>query len=464
MKNQRKILPTAASFLVTEDCNLACTYCFELDGRNNEYMTEDVARRSLEYLAFNAIETGENHFSAMIFGGEPLMNPEIVEVIFSYGVELARKYNLHFSTSIVTNATILTDKIEAMLRKYKHIANLHVQLSVDGIKKVHDRYRVTRGGKGSFDIIEKNIPRWKAIFEDNLDRLNIHGCSNKETLPYLYENYIFFREIWDIPYIWFMPIHSEEWTDKDVDIYEEQLGKIVDYILDNVRRTGNYNEVVNYAPIDRCLRPDFFPIAPCAAGKNFITITATGDFYPCHQVYFNDKEKATKIGNLNEGLDEDARRLFLAIDNSDFSCATLDPECDAYHCYRCMGDNLIENGSILSTVDCLGPRCKMSKIERKLQLRVKGELIKMGLLQDNKLNQEIYTPGNNPNNPDCLCDSRGDNIYTSETESTQSCKGCSDNYEQEATETIAMALQLILEKIDLIEKTQDFMLKKFFKD
>lgn len=444
-------LPTAASFLVSEDCNLACKYCFELDGRNRQHMSKKVARRGLEYLSENALKNGERHFSAMLFGGEPLLQPDIVEEIFSYGVELARRRNLRFSASIVTNATLLTPKIKTILNKYKNAVDLSVQLSIDGVKEVHDRYRVTRDGRGSFDIIEKNIPEWKALFADNIDRLNVHGCCNKDTLPRLYENYIFFREEWDIPRIWFMPIHSEEWDDEDVKVYEEQLNKIADYILERCKKEGNYQEVINYAPIDRCLRPDRFASSPCGAGKNFVTITATGEIYPCHQIYFNDPEKITKVGDIWEGIDELKRNLFVEYDNSDLSCAKLNPDCDAYHCYRCLGENWQQNGSILSVVDYGGPRCEMSKIERKIQLRVKGELEKMGLLDSRKDKPAYYyAKGNNPNNPDCLCDVRGGNMPIPGTVEP----ALSDE------ETIAMALKLIIDKLDTLEKGQEFLLKK----
>ena len=142
-------LPTAASFLVSEDCNLACKYCFELGGRNKQHMSKEVARRGLEYLSENALKNSERHFSAMLFGGEPLLKPDIVEEIFSYGVELAKRRNLHFSASIVTNATLLTPKIKAILNKYKNAVDISVQLSIDGVKEVHDRYRVTRDGRAS---------------------------------------------------------------------------------------------------------------------------------------------------------------------------------------------------------------------------------------------------------------------------------------------------------------------------
>lgn len=461
--DNKTYLPNVASFLVTEDCNLRCTYCFEKHNKNK--MTKEVARKGLDLLCQNALKNGDDYFSAMIFGGEPLLAPDIVEEIFKHGLELAEKNNIQFTCSMVTNATILTDKVKRILKKYRKKVNLNVQLSIDGIKEVHDKYRVTTGGKGSFDTIEKNIPHWKALFADNIDALSVHGCCNKDTLPFLFENYLFFREEWEIPRIWFMPIHSEEWTEEDVKIYEEQLGKIADYILEDVKKTGNYQEVINYAPIDRCLGHDSFPSAPCGAGKSFMTITAKGDLYPCHQIYFNDPNEYTKIGNLDVGIDELARKLYVDLDNSDFSCAKLDPDCDAYACYRCMGDNLTENGSILSTVDCQGARCLMSKVERKIQLKIRRELEKMGLI--NRRETVNTAMGNNPNNPDCLCDVRsygdfmGNNSNVRmENVGEHNCQ-CGDKHSD--NETIAMALKLILDKIDTIEKGQEYLLKKIVK-
>ncbi len=448
----KTIYPDSASFLITEDCNLACKYCFENKGRNQTVMSKEVIHKGLEMLCEGAKKQGKETFHAMIFGGEPLLMPEIVEEIFRYGMELGGRSGLIFTTSLVTNATILTTDIKRILNTYKSKANLSVQLSVDGIKEVHDKYRITKDGKGSFGIIEQNIPEWKALFADNMDRLSVHGCCNSDTLPYLYENYIFFREQWDIPRIWFIPIHSEEWKEDDARIYEQQLSKIADYILEKSKESGNYREVVNYAPIDRCLNIDMFPYAPCGAGKNFITITVKGELFPCHQIYFNDPEKFTKIGDLNTGIDELKRKIFVEYDNKDLSCAKLDPDCDAYHCYRCIAENWENNGSILSVVDCGRFRCEMSKIERKVQLRVREELKDMGLLDGNMNN---YEKGNNPNNPACLCDSRGGGMEISNN-SACNC-GNSDN------EAIAMALKAIIDKLAALEKGQEYILTKLFK-
>ncbi|SHN73094.1 radical SAM protein [Desulfitobacterium chlororespirans] len=444
-------LPTSASFLVTEDCNLRCTYCFEKHKQN--HMTREVARKGLEYLCESAIKNGDDHFHAMLFGGEPLLNPDIVEEILSYGLELGKKYSLIFTASMVTNATILTDDVKRIMKTYQGPAQLSVQLSVDGVKDVHDAYRVTRAGEGSFDVIAKNIPQWQELFADNPRMLNIHGCSNKKTLPRLYENYLFFREEWGFERIWFMPIHSEDWDENDVGIYEEQLGKIADYILERSKREGNIAEVDNYAPIDRCLKPDGFPGAPCGAGKNFVTITASGELYPCHQIYFNDPEKTTKIGDIWAGIDEPRRAIFVNYDNEDMTCAKDNPECDAYGCYRCIAEHWQRKGSIISTIR--GPRCKMSQVERKIQLKIREELMQVGLL-----NQKCTDTrkGNNPNNPDCLCDSRGGAAPENITNPVSKC-GCG-NSEESDNDVIAFALKTVLNKLDTIEKEQALILKK----
>lgn len=490
MEEGRRQLPTTASFLVSEDCNLACTYCFEIEYREecNKSMTIEVARKGLEYLFENALEGGENSVHAMLFGGEPLMQPKIVEEVLRYGLELEQRYRIKFTSSMVTNATILTDEIKRIISTYAAASQLSVQLSVDGIKEVHDKYRVTKGGKGSFDLIERNIDGWKELFKYNMDALSIHGCCNRETLPYLYENYIFFREKWNVPRLWFLPIHNEEWEEGDVKIYEEQLTKIMDYILEKARKNGNLDELINYAPLDRALSCDVRPYAPCGAGKNFITITANGEIYPCHSFYYNDPEKTTKIGDIWNGIDEPTREIFIKYDNSDISCAKECPDCDAYQCYRCIADNWMVNGSIFSQIR--GPRCEMSKIERKLHLKLREELKGMGLLDQDRINNLEQT--NETNNLDCLCNLRtNDNAFTQDYDEYMSSlpeqdllqyekvdyNNCDlvqdishlvDNMDKRNSvssneETIALALHMILEKVESLEDGQNLIIKRLLK-
>lgn len=393
------INPTSASFLVTEDCNLRCTYCFEKHKKNR--MSIDVARRGIEFLCENAKKNGSKQFSAMIFGGEPLLEPDIIKEIWDRGIVLARENNMEFVSNIVTNATVMNDKVYNLIKDYKNKVNLEIQLSVDGIKEIHDMYRITRDGKGSFELVEKNIPIFKELFNDNLVKLSIHGCINKKSLPYLYENYDFFRHTWGFERVWFIPVMEESWDENDVEIYDKENEKIYDDIISITKKTKDIKVVQNYAPMDRCLRFGQRSIAPCGAGKNFVTITANGEIYPCHQIYFNDPNKETKIGHIWNGINNAKRRIYLDYDYTDLSCPD---DCEHTLCYRCIAVNRMVNGSILKTIK--GFYCEMSKVDFKYQKQLRKVLKQMGLIKTN--NQNINNNiGNNPANPACLCDARG---------------------------------------------------------
>jgi sulfatase maturation enzyme AslB (radical SAM superfamily) len=160
---QKIPIPTSASLLLTETCNLACKYCFvnTADAFCSKFMSKEIAKKSLDYLCNNAVESQVDNFSVMLFGGEPLLNPDVMEYIFEYGLQLANVNNKKFTASIVTNATIMNERIQSIFKKYINLVQLNCQLSIDGQKESQDLYRVTKDGKGSFDIIKKNVPIFK---------------------------------------------------------------------------------------------------------------------------------------------------------------------------------------------------------------------------------------------------------------------------------------------------------------
>ncbi|KFZ25911.1 MAG: hypothetical protein KQ78_01867 [Candidatus Izimaplasma bacterium HR2] len=201
-------------------------------------------------------------------------------------------------------------------------------------------------------------------------------------------------------------------------IYEENLRLIADYQLNIVRREGNIDEIRNYAPIDKCLSFERnLSNSPCGAGKNFVTITANGEIYPCHHFYFNDPNKETKIGDLDNGLDEAARRIYIDYDGTDLTC---EKNCPNNSCYRCIAQNWTDKGSIFSQIK--GINCLFSGVEKKIQDYTLKELRKMGIF--NKSNQKSNNPNclcdlrsgenqsNQSNNSDCYCDLRTGNSQT----------------------------------------------------
>ncbi len=370
-------LPTSASFLVSEKCNLHCSYCFE-KAKDSKNMSKEVALESMDLLYRNALENKKNGFSSnddisvniTMFGGEPMINFDVMKFIFDKSVEYKEKTGISFSSSIITNGTIIDREIVDYLKEFnRRHHSISIQLSVDGIKMSHDFYRKFTDGRGSFDIIENNIPLFKEIFKDDeshkssrqRDRLNIHGSLNKETMKTMYESWKYFNDEWHLPAIWFMPVHSESWSEEDVEIYEEQLIKIANDIL--IKCVMNHTDVYvsDYAPLNKCIAPEksSFP-KPCGAGDSYISFTAEGKIYACHQFYFIDK--SLSIGDIYSGIDENRRKLYSTYNSDDMNCAKLD--CKNTTCYRCIAENYSSTGTLLNCD--ITHRCKMSTIEKRL--------------------------------------------------------------------------------------------------
>lgn len=402
---------TSASILVTENCNLACTYCYEK--HNKKRMSLDTARRSVEFLYENGLKKFEKtkkpvECHLMVFGGEPTLEPDVLEelLISSEELEKQSKGKVKFTTSMVTNCTIMTPRLKKLFEYWsrKHIS---VQLSIDGIPEVQNKYRITKGGGPSFHLVEKVIPQWKEIFKHKPTALSVHGCINKFSLPYLFKSYKFFRENWNMPRIWFIPVCEEDWSEDDVALYEQEMFKIYNYFMKIVKIQNTLKEAENYAPLDRSMKSRKGFGKPCGAGTNYMTITSDGQLYPCHQIYFKDELNETWCGDIWNGPDDNRRRFFMEYDSKDMTCPE---ECDHYWCYRCIAVNWFVNKSPLAQVR--GNYCKLMKVDQKIQKIMREELINMGLL-DGK---------NTDSGDDCLCNTRKSDACKCNVRQTDACK------------------------------------------
>lgn len=448
----KKIYPTGASILISEDCNLRCKYCFEC--HNNKHMTEEVAKQSINFLIDNALKMQDDHIHLMLFGGEPLINYKIVKYILEYGYKQCRNHNLYLTASMVTNCTVMNPEIEMMMREWINKIDFSVQLSIDGKKETQDMFRVTKGGQGSFDLLEKNIPIWQDIFRHKPHMLCVHGCCNENTIHNLYENYLYFREELNFKSIWFIPIASDGWTDKLSKVYEEQLTKISNHILNKIKETNDIREISVYAPIDKCMNQSTGFNIPCGAGRGFVTITADGNVYPCHHFYFNDPEEETYLGNIFDGLNFDKKRIFDEYSSEDLSCSKNG--CDCYDCYRCIAESWCRNGSILS-FENNGFKCDFAKIEKKIFNKINKEIREMGLLNntDNLTDKQKHLLS--------ICDNvcRSHDacnivVHSTKEEKNNSCSGectCGTKDSNEITkkdiDIIHMALTEILNKLNI---------------
>lgn len=381
------IRPTAASFLMSENCNLACKYCFELGWHRKINMSKEVIKKGVDFLFENArINNDNEEVHVTLFGGEPLLNLEGVRYLFEYGYECSQKYNIAFTTMTITNGTIMNEEVFNLYSEYRKKISIAVQISVDGVKEAHNMNRVyASNGKGSFDVVEKNFPKWKQIFtneDSSVSGLCVHGCLSHSNMKYYYESYRYFKDVWKANNIWFMPIHNETYTMDDVITYRKDLQKIAEELIAECIQTNSIRPVTEVAPLDRGIDRVYCGgfSAPCGAGKNFVSITADGKISPCHNIYFNDPDRYTLIGDLDNGIDELKVLIYNRYESNDLSCHKVNPDCDCYACYRCLADNISTSGTFLTQIR--KERCMMSHIERDIQHWIHKELAKLGFIEN----------------------------------------------------------------------------------
>lgn len=144
------------TLMVTESCNLECKYCYQ--ERKNRSMNKDVIKKTIDF--FNKHTDAEKPL-IYAFGGEPFLVLNSLEFLFDYAI---RKNN-KTCFKLITNGTLLNERIKEFLEKYKDFIKIFV-VSMDGFKELHDANRVDSNGKGTWDIIVKNLPFFLKTFPD----------------------------------------------------------------------------------------------------------------------------------------------------------------------------------------------------------------------------------------------------------------------------------------------------------
>ena len=142
---------------IAHDCNLACKYCFAEEGEyhgRRALMSFEVGKKALDFLIANS--GTRRNLEVDFFGGEPLMNFDVVKQIVAYARSIEKEHNKNFRFTLTTNGMLVDDDVIEFANKECH----NVVLSLDGRKEVHDHLRKTVNGKGSYDII---VPKFQVL-------------------------------------------------------------------------------------------------------------------------------------------------------------------------------------------------------------------------------------------------------------------------------------------------------------
>ncbi len=293
---KRPTVVKALCLHVAHDCNLACRYCFAEEGEyhgRRALMSYEVGKQALDFLIANS--GSRRNLEVDFFGGEPLMNWQVVKDLVAYGREQEKLHNKNFRFTLTTNGVLLNDEVQEFVNR--EMSN--VVLSIDGRKEVNDRMRPFRGGKGSYELI---VPKFRKL-ADSREQKNyyVRGTFTHNNLDFcedvLHLADLGFRQISVEPVV-ADPEEDYAIREEDIPVICEQYDKLA---AEMVRRLGKENEFTFFHfMIDLTGGPCVAKrLSGCGSGTEYLAVTPWGDLYPCHQFV---GEEDFLMGNVFEGV------------------------------------------------------------------------------------------------------------------------------------------------------------------
>lgn len=281
---------------IAHDCNLCCKYCFAGEGEysgDRSLMTFEVGKRALDFLIEQSGD--RKNLEVDFFGGEPLMNFEVVKQLVEYARSIEKEKGKNFRFTLTTNGVLLDDEVMEWANKECY----NVVLSLDGRKETNDRMRVTKNNKGSYDLI---LPKF--IKMANLR--NQQGYYIRGT--YTHYNKDFASDILHLADLGFEQLAMEPVVadpkmdyalkESDVPALKEQYDILAKEMCKR-NREGKGFTFFHYM-IDLEGGPCIYKrISGCGVGTDYMAVTPWGDLYPCHQ-FVGDKKFL--LGNVFEGV------------------------------------------------------------------------------------------------------------------------------------------------------------------
>ena len=284
--------PQAVTMLLTNDCNLACSYCFE-SNKGKDYMPKEMALDILK-ATYNVVDPMAGVFTLNMFGGEPLMNWETFKAVCDYVLE----NNLKIRITATTNLTLLTDE----MIDYIDELSIPILVSVDGIKEVHDKHRCN-----SFDKVIENMK--KLIDRDLGYLIEARMTVAPDTAKYMYESVKMLVDL-GINNIANVPASDLDWDAQSIQEYKDNYEKILDMYIDILNDETNKRNISLYK-VDQALNLALEPIkedtSMCNIGNpRWVIVDWKGDIWPCPDYPTTDNADliAGKIGNFYTGVDE----------------------------------------------------------------------------------------------------------------------------------------------------------------
>ncbi|MBR4880864.1 MAG: thioether cross-link-forming SCIFF peptide maturase [Clostridia bacterium] len=281
---------------IAHTCNLNCEYCFASQGKyhgERAVMSFEVGRRALDFLVENS--GTRRNLEVDFFGGEPLMNFDVVKQMVEYARSIEKEHGKNFRFTLTTNGLLIDDDVIEFANK--ECSN--VVLSLDGRREIHDRYRVDYAGNGSWDRI---VPKFQKLVEAR------GGKDYYMRGTFTHANPDFLRDIETMLDLGFNELSMEPvvcapgdpaaLTDEDIALVMDQYEELATLMLKR-EREGRPFTFYHYM-IDLEGGPCIYKrISGCGSGTEYMAVTPWGDLYPCHQFV---GDESFKLGDIYNGV------------------------------------------------------------------------------------------------------------------------------------------------------------------
>ena len=289
---------------VAHSCNLNCSYCFASQGRfhgERALMSFETGKRAIDFLVENS--GSRRNLEVDFFGGEPLLNWEVVKQIVAYARSIEKEKGKNFRFTLTTNGMLVDDEVIAFSNREMH----NVVLSLDGRKEVHDRFRKDYAGNGSWETI---VPKFQRFVEARGGKnYYIRGTFTHANPDFLEDIKVMldlgFTELSMEPVVC-APGDPMALTEEDLPIVAEQYEKLAE-LMEARAKEGKPFTFYHYM-IDLEDGPCIYKrISGCGSGTEYMAVTPWGDLFPCHQFVGEESFKLGDIWNgvTNTGVRED---------------------------------------------------------------------------------------------------------------------------------------------------------------
>ena len=297
---KRPTVVKALCLHIAHDCNLACRYCFAEEGEyhgRRALMSFETGKKALDFLIANS--GNRRNLEVDFFGGEPLMNWQVVKDLVAYGREQEKIHNKNFRFTLTTNGVLLNDEIMEFANK--EMGN--VVLSIDGRKEVHDHMRPFRKGAGSYDLI---VPKFQKFAESrNQDKYYVRGTFTHNNLDFsndvLHLADLGFKQISVEPVV-AQPTEDYAIREEDLPQLYEEYDKLAAEMVERHKNGNDFNFFHFMIDLEGgpCVAKR---LSGCGSGTEYLAVTPWGDLYPCHQFVGNED---FLLGNVDEGITKPA--------------------------------------------------------------------------------------------------------------------------------------------------------------